>query len=129
MRVLLDTHAWLWLLSAPKRIESSTLRVLESPDNELYLSAVSSWEIVIKHATKKLDLPGAPAELMPEWMETTDVRILSIDFGHTLDVASLPLHHRDPFDRMLIAQSRIEDMPIVTRDPTFDAYDVEVIRA
>jgi len=67
--------------------------------------------------------------LMPEWMETTDVRILSIHFGHTLDVASLPLHHRDPFDRMLIAQSRIEDMPIVTRDPAFDAYDVEVIRA
>jgi PIN domain nuclease of toxin-antitoxin system len=117
------------LLSAPKSIKRSTLDILESPDNDLYLSAASTWEIAIKYATRKLALPGDPSTLVPEWMAKTDVRPLSVETGHTLVVVTLPFHHRDPFDRMLIAQSLAEKMPIVTRDPAFDAYEVEVIRA
>jgi PIN domain nuclease of toxin-antitoxin system len=129
LRVLLDTHTWLWLLSEPQRIERSTLDILESPGNDLYLSAASTWEVAIKYANKRLALPGDPSRMVPEWMANTDARPLPVEISHTLVVAALPLHHRDPFDRMLIAQSRIEEMPIVTRDPAFDAYEVEVIRA
>jgi PIN domain nuclease of toxin-antitoxin system len=129
LRLLLDTHTWLWLLSAPTRIKQSTLDDLESSGNDLYLSAASTWEIAIKYATGKLALPGDPSTMVPEWMAKTDARPLSVELNHTLFVATLPLHHRDPFDRMLIAQSRLEDMPIVTRDPAFDAYDVKVIPA
>lgn len=129
MRLLLDTHTWLWLLSAPNRIERSTLDALESTDNDLYLSAASTWEIAIKYATGKLELPGDPSQEISEWMAKTDARPLPVSIRHSVGVATLPLHHRDPFDRMLIAQSRIEEIPIVTRDPAFDAYDVKVIGA
>ena len=129
MKILLDTHVWLWLISEPKRIGRSAMKLLESPANDLYLSAISAWEIAIKFAAGRLSLPGKPADLITAWMAATDATPLSVEHRHALSIVSLPLHHRDPFDRMLIAQARVEGMPIMTCDPAFDAYDVKVIRA
>jgi PIN domain nuclease of toxin-antitoxin system len=129
LKALLDTHIWLWLVSQPERFSTGVRELLASSENDFQLSTASLWEISIKHSTGKLDLPGDPAALIPDWMRRSRVTALPILQNHALAVDRLPFHHRDPFDRMLIAQSRIEEMPIVTRDPVFDAYDVEVIRA
>ncbi len=100
-----------------------------STDTDLYLSAASAWEIAIKHAIGKLRLPEPPAEYVPRRMESMRVAALSIDHGHTLSVAGLPPHHRDPFDRMLIAQAIAEQLVLVTSDPVFGSYDVTTFPA
>ena len=125
----MDTHVWLWMVVQPERLSDAARKLLESNRNEFRLSTASIWEISIKHSTGKLELPGPPASLIPDWVIRSRVSALPVSQDHALAVAALPLHHRDPFDRMLIAQSRIEGMPIVTRDPAFDAYDVKVIAA
>jgi len=117
------------MVSQPERLSAEARTLIESSRNELQLSTASIWEISIKYSTGKLELPGPPASIIPDWLVRSRVSALPVDQDHALVVAELPLHHRDPFDRMLIAQSRLEKMPIVTRDPAFDAYEVEVIRA
>ena len=129
MRVLLDTHVWLWMLGAPRRIAQRSRELLDSADNELVLSAASTWEIAIKYASGRLPFPGDPEALVPTMMAETRVAPLEVSHAHSLRVARLPLHHRDPFDRLLIAQAQIERVPIMTADPHFGAYDVEVIAA
>lgn len=125
MRFLLDTQCWLWLQVSPERFDPGTLAEFESPDNDLYLSAASSWEIAIKYSLGKLPLPDPPGRYVPGRMEASGCRGLSIDHSHALDVAELPRHHRDPFDRLLIAQARVEAMLLVTADQVLLAYDVE----
>jgi len=129
LRAILDTHIWLWMVSQPERLSAEARTLIESSRNELHLSTASIWEISIKYSTGKLELPGSPVSIIPDCMIRSRISALPVGQDHALVVAALPLHHRDPFDRMLIAQSRVEEMPIVTRDPAFDAYDVEVIRA
>jgi len=129
VRLLLDTHVWLWLLTQPGRIRSDLMPRLESNDTELYLSIASAWEIAIKYALGKLPLPDSPVRYVPTRLEATGVRQLPIGLEHTLMVAELPTHHRDPFDRLLVSQARIENMPLVTADPIFDQYDIEVVAA
>jgi PIN domain nuclease of toxin-antitoxin system len=129
VRILLDTQSWIWLASSPERFSSSVRALLETEDNELYLSAASPWEIAIKYSNGKLRLPDPPAAYVPSRIEMTRVRPLSIDYTHALHVALLPRHHRDPFDRLIIAQAQIEDLTIVTSDPQFAAYDVQIISA
>ncbi|MEX0863356.1 MAG: type II toxin-antitoxin system VapC family toxin [Acidimicrobiia bacterium] len=128
MRVLLDTHVWLWMLTEPERLGES-LRVVEDSHNQLLLSAVSSWEIAVKYGLGRLDLPSPPQVYVPERIRTSGVTPLPIEHSHTLAVAPLPHHHRDPFDRLLIAQSKIEDVPILTADAAFTAYQVEIVPA
>lgn len=129
MRILVDTQCWLWMLSAPERFSDDSRKLVEAIENELYLSAASAWEIAIKYQLGKLQLPSRPAELIPELMSKTTVVALPIRHSHGLRVAELPPHHSDPFDRLLVAQAQLEGLPLLTADPQFEPYDVDVLRA
>lgn len=129
MRILLDTQVWLWLCKSPERLSKRTHRQLADERNELLLSAASAWEIAIKYSLGKLPLPSAPAEYIAEGLARTDTHPIAIQFSHAIRVAQLPFHHADPFDRLLIAQAQSEGIPIVSADPKFHAYPVEIIEA
>lgn len=129
MKILLDTHCWLWMLVTPQRLSDSALELVGSEENELYLSAASSWEITIKWSLGKLPLPVPPSEYVPSRMAAVGVLGLPIEHSHALEVGTLPPLHRDPFDRLLIAQARVEQMFVLTADPQFKAYDVELVPA
>ena len=126
MRYLVDTHCWLWLQTAPERLSPAILADLADPANEILLSAASSWEIALKYALGKLPLPEPPAEYVPSRMATSGTRSLPIEHAHALNVATLPKHHRDPFDRLLISQAQLERLTIVTVDHEFEPYDVDI---
>jgi PIN domain nuclease of toxin-antitoxin system len=123
---LLDTHVWLWLLSDPERIGSDLLAELRDARTRLLLSAASSWEIAIKWALGRLALPEPPVSYVPSRMQRSGVEGLAVSHAHALLVSVLPPHHRDPFDRLLVAQAQVERVTIVTLDPLLDAYDVPV---
>jgi PIN domain nuclease of toxin-antitoxin system len=129
VRVLLDTNAWLWMIAAQGRLNTNARELVQDRRNELFLSAASSWEIAIKHAMGRLGLPARPEGLIPEQMRKSGVVGLAIEHAHALRVNSLPAHHRDPFDRLLVAQAQIESLAILTADPVFQRYDVEVVPA
>ena len=129
MRVLLDTHVWLWMTAEPERLGPEALALVEDPSNSLLLSAASAWEIAIKVGIGKLRLPEPPATFIPSRMHSGGVTALAITVAHAAAVAGLPPHHRDPFDRILIAQARAEGVPFLTSDPQINAYDVERIAA
>ncbi len=127
MRVLLDTHVWLWLQASPERISPAALELLLDPSTERFLSVASAWEIAIKFAIGKLPLPEPPALYVPSRMSTSVTRPLPISLHHALAVGELPPHHSDPFDRLLVVQARGEKLPIMTADPQLGAYDVELL--
>ncbi len=129
MRLLLDTHVWLWMLEQPERLSEDTRDRLEDGAAALWLSAVSVVEIAVKHRLGKLTLPLPVEEYVASRMRRSAVDALPLAITHAAGMAALPLHHRDPFDRMLIAQARSENVPVVTADAAFDDYDVEVLRA
>lgn len=129
MTYLLDTQVWLWLLADLKRIRPELLAEFRDPRSRLLLSAASSWEIAIKWSIGRLALPEPPETFVPSRMQRSGVTGLPVQHAHALHVATLPRHHRDPFDRLLIAQAQLEGVPLVTADPAFDAYDVRVVRA
>jgi PIN domain nuclease of toxin-antitoxin system len=129
MRVLLDTHVWLWWLHEPGRLSADTIALLAERGNTVYLSAASVWEIVIKHNLGKLTLPAPPDKFVPQAMADDGLAGLAIEHAHVLRVGHLPRHHRDPFDRVLIAQAQVEDLPLLTADPLFEPYDVAVLKA
>ena len=114
---------------APERFSEHSRDLVETIENDLYLSAASTWEIAIKYGLGKLQLPGRPTELIPELISRTAVVALPIHHSHALRVADLPMHHRDPFDRLLVAQAQLEDLPLLTADPNFEPYDVNMLRA
>jgi PIN domain nuclease of toxin-antitoxin system len=120
---------WLWTISAPERLSSHARSVVEAREHELYLSAASAWEMAIKYSQGKLRLPEPPPKFVPSRLEQSGILSLPIDQAHALHVSTLPVHHRDPFDRLLIAQALLEHMPILTSDPVFAAYDVRTIAA
>lgn len=128
MRFLLDTHCWLWLQTDRGRFGAGLLETLAAPSSRRYLSAASVWEIVIKHAIGKLPLPEPPAIYVPQRMRVSQVRELAITHAHTLAVGGLPPHHRDPFDRVLVAQAQLEGLTLVTADSVFVDYDVRLVR-
>jgi PIN domain nuclease of toxin-antitoxin system len=127
MKILLDTQCWLLMSLAPDRFSPRALEAVEDRDNLLYLSAASAWEIAIKHALGKLRLPESPVTYVPTRVATLGVQPLAIELTHALRACELPPHHRDPFDRLLVAQAQLEDLPILTADPVFSRYDVETI--
>ena len=126
MRLLLDTHGWLWMRAEPERLADSSRQLLHDPANELFLSAASVWEIAIKFAIGKLRLPEPPAVFITQRMVEDRVGALPILHAHALRAGELPLHHRDPFDRLLIAQAQIEGLTVLTADRVFAKYDVPV---
>jgi PIN domain nuclease of toxin-antitoxin system len=127
--VLLDTHVWLWMLTTPDRLATAARELVEDVSTTLLLSAASTWEIAIKYSLGRLPIPQPPEHYVPERMRTSGVDGLPIEHSHTLRVSALEPHHRDPFDRLLVAQSQLERVPLLTADPIFARYDVEVIRA
>ncbi len=126
MKILLDTGCWLWSLSDPERLNKKARDFISNRAHTLFLSAASSWEIAIKAALGKLRLPEPPEQYIPGRMAAMDVLGLPVEHAHALRVFNLPAHHRDPFDRILIAQAQMESLTILTADPAFRAYDVEI---
>lgn len=129
MKVLVDTQCFLWMAGEPEALSSTARDIIESGESDLFLSAASAWEISIKYPLGKLRLPRAPAAYLPEAMMKAGVVSLPITAQHALRVADLPPHHRDPFDRMLVAQAQVEGLALLTSDVRLRAYDVEVVRA
>lgn len=123
MRLLLDTHVAIWWLSGDRRLSPATRKAIEeAPD--AYLSAASLWEMFIKQGAGRLDLPAGFADALRD-----DFVELPLTFDHALEVRMLPRVHRDPFDRMLVAQARVEALTIVTADQTLSEYGVPVLAA
>ena len=129
LAVLLDTQVFLWMHAAPQRLSPTAQSILVDPTRDVLFSAVSSWEIAIKHALGRLDLPERPAAYVPSRIAGAGLTAIAIEHTHTLQAGALPLNHRDPFDRLLIAQSRDLDIPLMTSDSVFDQYDVELVWA
>ena len=129
MRLLLDTQVWLWMVAAPARFSATGRALVTAADNELLLSAASAWEIAVKYGLGKLHLPETPADYIPRLMARGGVAALPVFHRHALRVATLPPHHRDPFDRLLIAQAQLEHVPILTADESFQLYEVETLPA
>ena len=128
VKFLLDTHCWLWLQTERKRFAAELLETLADPATQRYLSAASVWEIAIKYAIGKLPLPEPPAIYIPERMRLSRFAGVAITDSHALAAAALPPHHRDPFDRVLVAQARLEGLTLVTADVVLQAYDVHTVR-
>jgi PIN domain nuclease of toxin-antitoxin system len=128
LKVLLDTHCWLWLCATPERFSKATLARLAEPKTVRVLSSASVWEIVIKHDLGKLRLPSAPRDFVTSRLAITKTEVLEISAAHALRVADLPGHHRDPFDRMIVAQALVEGWPLLTADRLVARYDVERLR-
>jgi PIN domain nuclease of toxin-antitoxin system len=127
MKILVDTSCWLWSLSEPERLNEKARNLLYDQTQDLFLSAASSWEIAIKSALGKLQLPESPDKYIPSRIALYNIHGLPIEHIHALKVFRLPKIHRDPFDRILIAQAQIEGLTILTADRIFAAYDVETI--
>lgn len=125
MRLLLDTNALLWWARDDPTLNRQALEAINNPDNEVFVSVVSVWEISIKRSTGKLD---SPDDLVAQIERSHFIRLPNT-FGHAELAGRLPLHHRDPFDRMLVAQAQAEDLILVTRDRDVQRYEVETLTA
>lgn len=124
MRLLLDTHTFLWFLLDDLRLSATARAVVVDPLNDVEISPASYWEIAIKIRLRKYELPESYHLFMEREIAANDLRILAIEPRHTALLTTLPFHHKDPFDRLLIAQAIVEDIPIVGADATFDRYPI-----
>ena len=127
MRILLDTHVFLWWVTDSDLLSEQARLLIKDGANELFFSAASGWEIAIKAGLGRLHLPDNPERFVAEQLTTNAIFPLPIHLSHALRVYSLPKHHRDPFDRILVAQSQLENLAILTADPGIARYDVTVI--
>ncbi len=125
MNLLLDTHVLLWALDTPERLGVEAREVLRDPRHQVVVSAASAWEISVKAALGKLRFDGDLSRVL----KAVGFDALTISVEHALAAGALPAVHRDPFDRMLVAQARIEGLTLVTRDAVFDGYDVATMTA
>ena len=124
MRLLLDTHTFLWFLLDDPQLSAAAKDFIIDPDNDIAVSPATYWEIAIKMSLGKYELPESYDVFIEREITTNDFRILPIEPKHTAALITLPFHHRDPFDRLLIGQAMVEGMPILSIDPAFDAYPV-----
>ncbi|MBV7334491.1 type II toxin-antitoxin system VapC family toxin [Chloroflexi bacterium TSY] len=127
MRFLLDTHAFLWWVEENPQLSDIARETIADIDNELFFSAASGWEIAIKSRIGKLCVPDNLEQFIAGEVHDNNFTVLPIQLSHTLHVYTLPLLHRDPFDRILIAQSNLEKMPLLTADPLISQYDVRTV--
>jgi PIN domain nuclease of toxin-antitoxin system len=126
MRLLLDTHAFLWWVLDDPRLSTTGRELIADPATEVLFSAVSGWEIAIKARTGRLDLPKDVPGFVLDQLRRNRFSVLPIELRHTLRAHGLPEHHRDPFDRLLVAQAEIEAVPLLSRDPLLAAYGIEL---
>ncbi|HEV8132742.1 MAG TPA: type II toxin-antitoxin system VapC family toxin [Acidobacteriota bacterium] len=126
MNVLLDTQCWLWWLTDLERLNEAARNLIRDRGNTIFLSAASSWEIAIKASLGKLRLAEPPADYVPKRLTSEGFVALPIEHVHALRVAELPHHHRDPFDRLLVAQCQIENLILLTADKRITDYDVRI---
>ena len=127
--MLIDTCVFLWMRMAPDRLAPDVQELIVDKTNDVLFSAVSSWEIAIKYAVGRLQLPQPPSVFVAERIASSELTPIAVEHSHALRVASLPMHHRDPFDRLLIAQAAEMQVPVVTDDHSFSPYEVDVISA
>jgi len=127
MRLLLDTHAFLWFIGGDERLSGKAKEAIADLENEVFLSVASLWEIAVKINIGKLKLPRPFGELIPEQLMQNEITILRIELSHLTRYVDLPLHHRDPFDRLIVVQAQMEEMPLVSKDVTFGSYDVDLL--
>lgn len=125
MKLLIDTQCWLWMSAHPEKFSRKTHALLMDPSTERLLSAASIWELAIKYQLGKIPLPVAAHDFVPSRLATTQTDTLSISAPHALRAGLLPPHHRDPFDRMIIAQALVEGLVVLTADRAFRKYEVE----
>ena len=124
MNLLLDTHSFLWFIAGSSQLSRPARTLIEDPTHQPFLSVASLWEMAIKVSLGKLNV-GPPFEtFMAQQLELNGIALLPIQLRHVAVVTTLPFHHRDPFDRLLIAQAQIEQMPLLSGDTAFDAYAV-----
>ena len=127
MRFLLDTHSLLWFLAGDTSLSQRARRIIENPDDVILVSIASLWEIAIKHSLGKLKLAQPFNELFPHQLSINSISLLDIQLRHVARISNLEFHHRDPFDRLLAAQSLSEEIPILSSDEALDAYGLERI--
>lgn len=127
MRILLDTHAFLWWVSDDPQLSTTAKTVISDPSNTVFLSVVSAWEIIIKQGTGKLTLPEPVEVYISDRIVSNQFVALSVELPHILRVASLPVLHRDPFDRLLIAQSQSDNLLMISADHLIRQYPITVI--
>jgi PIN domain nuclease of toxin-antitoxin system len=127
MRILLDTHIFLWFVSGDAQLPTNVRDAIRNPDNEVYLSAVSIWEAIVKYQLGKLPLPESPETYLPKQRDLHQVASLALNEGSVTQLAQLPPLHRDPFDRMLICQALHNGLTIATVDSAVRAYSVSTM--
>ncbi len=124
MNVLLDTHSFIWFIEDHPSLTPRARKLIEDVANDVFLSIASIWEMAIKVSLGKLTLSQPSDLFIPNQLLLNNMTVLDIALSHTLRVATLPFHHRDPFDRLLVAQSLIKGMPLISNDSIFDVYGV-----
>ena len=128
MKVLIDTHIFLWFYLEPHRIrQNAKIFLNDTVKNEIFVSFATAWEISIKFGVGKLKIPDVPEVWFPDRVRRAGFTLLPVELQHVLRVHNLPPHHKDPFDRLLISQSNVENLTIVTKDPNFAKYQVKVL--
>jgi PIN domain nuclease of toxin-antitoxin system len=127
MRAILDTHVILWWVTNNPQLSQAVRDIIADSENTLYLSVASSWEIIIKFKTGKLPLPELPTQFIQSCLRVNRFENMAIDLPHVLQINTLPDHHKDPFDRILIAQAQVENIPILTVDRLIVQYPVQTI--
>jgi len=127
MRILLDTHIFLWFISGDTQLSTDVRDAIRNPDNDVYLSAVSVWEAIVKYQLGKLPLPENPETYLPKQRDLHQIASLVLDESSVIQLAKLPPLHRDPFDRMLICQALQNSLTIATVDTAIRAYSVSVM--
>lgn len=129
MKVLLDTHVFIWWVRNSARLGKQARALILKQQTQVWVSCASIWEISIKAGLGRLDMSDAIVDELPRELEKSGFRALGVNLDHALAVRELPLHHKDPFDRMLIAQAQCEDLMLMTSDPWVRAYNVRTIDA
>jgi PIN domain nuclease of toxin-antitoxin system len=127
MRLLLDTHALLWWLTDDPQLSPTARSAIADQTNDVLVSAASAWEIATKHRLGRLPIGGEVLRRFDELIAADGFSHLPMHHGHAIRAGGYPLHHRDPFDRMLAAQSELEDMPLITVDPAFESFPIQVL--
>lgn len=127
MKILLDTHSFLWFINGDQNLSQNGRSIIENKISESLISVVSLWEMAIKISTGKMKLASNFHDFIPHQLEKNGIKVLSINIDHMARLIGMPFYHRDPFDRMIIAQALTEEIPIVSADESFDAYSVNRI--